>query len=411
MPAIRDYHFHLPFYHVDSDRNLKLLYAIRVLGDLIGKSVFLFLPLYLFELGTQFYFFESFPFNNFQKGIIFVACYYLTARIVGVFSSIISGQVIHKFGTRTSILIAYVCELGLLIMFNLSRSQPLLIFVAAVLFGLYLTFFFNAYHYLFSKAALKKHMGEDLGIVHFFLKIAAVIAPTFGGIVIVAWGYETLFLWGLVGVVLSMFLTLKMKDRTDGVSPTIQDFFVWIKSSIFFQKAISFAGRYMHDTAIALWPLYIFLLLGSADKVGFLYSLSLFLALLITFVTGLYIDHRGKTNRPFFVSGGILTLLWLLRINITNFWNIALVDTFDKLTSSFHWLFYDARFIGSGKGKMALPYFVYRELVISLTAVVVWSTVILIFVFSQNWNTLFVIGAIGVLLSLFIREAQDEKRK
>ena len=407
MPSFREYHFHLPYYQIDSDKSLHYLYAIRVLGDLIGKSIFLFLPLYLYQVGASFSWFNGFSLTDFQKGLIFVASYFLIARLVTAISAGFSGSFIHNQGTQRSLLVAYAFQAVLMISLKLMSIFPEFAILAAVCFGLYINFFFNAYHLLFANMAMRKHLGEDLGAIHFLLQITAVIAPALAGIVIVAWGYEVLFLWGLVGVMVGMILVLQMDSTKGGSRPNLSEFLDWMRGRVFMEKAVSFAGRYMHDAAIALWPLYVFLLLGSADKVGFLYSLSLFMALLVTFVTGLYIDHR-KSNRPFFISGGILSLIWLLRMNITSFWSIAMVDTFDKLTSSFHWLFYDKQFIGSGKGRKALAYFVYRELVISFVAVGMWSLVIVIFLFSKSWNALFIVASVGVLLSLFVREAKKK---
>jgi hypothetical protein len=403
MPWFRDYHFHLPFYQIDSDRTLHHLYAVRVLGDLIGKSVFLFLPLYLYQVGTNFSWFESLSLTGFQKGMILVAGFFLLARIATISTAIFSGRFIHQHGTRSSLLVSYMLKAVLILLLKLMLMVPELVVVAAIFFGLYLNFFFNAYHLLFANVSMRRHLGEDLGVIHFLLQLMSVVVPALSGAVIVAWGYDAIFLFGLVGVMLGIAVVMQMETTKGGSNPSLKEFWVWIRQAAFLEKAVSFAGRYVNDATLAIWPLYVFLLLGTADKVGFLYSFSLFLALMVTFVTGLYIDHR-KSNRPFFISGGILSLIWLLRINITSFWTIAIVDTFDKLTSSFHWLFYDKQFIGSGKGRKALAYFVYRELIISAAAIGLWSLVIGVFVVSNSWSTLFIIASVGVLLSLFIRE-------
>ena len=47
MPLHRSHHLHLPFLRVDNNKELRALYIMRVLRDLVNQSTFFFLPIFL----------------------------------------------------------------------------------------------------------------------------------------------------------------------------------------------------------------------------------------------------------------------------------------------------------------------------------------------------------------------------
>ena len=155
---------------------------------------------------------------------------------------------------------------------------------------------------------------------------------------------------------------------------------------------------------MALWPIYVFLFLNRVDRVGWLYSLSFLLAMLLSILMGIYIDH-SRHRRSFLVSGGVLSLLWIIRANVWSIWGMALVDAADRLIGNFHWLWYDTLLYRTGQTHHAWWYFTVRELVISLTGVVFWLAVGLTFILIENaWLGLFGLAAVGVLLSALMSD-------
>jgi len=95
---------------------------------------------------------------------------------------------------------------------------------------------------------------------------------------------------------------------------------------------------------------------------------------------------------------------------LINIWSITILNAFDKLTASFHWLFFDRSWILRGKGREALSYFTYRQMIYSFSAIIFWLTVAFLFYFFVfAWRSLFIIAALGVLLTLLIKEHHTEE--
>ena len=365
-----------------------------------------FLPLYFFNL--DFPFWDQFSLSPLQEGIFNIAILYALGRMVVFISAIPIGQSLSKFGIQHGFMMGHLSYALYLLLLFLSQQNPYLVIPAIIIDGIQINYFWSSYHYSLSRNSDEKKMGSNLGVIHFLLNVLAMISPALGGIIIASLGYPILFLIGLVIVLIGVVFSVLLDTVKVHVRIIWKEFFEWIQEPGFRKLAATFAGRYFNDAMISLWPLYLFILLGTTESVGYLYSLSLFFAMIISYSVGSFLDkHEGK--KPYFVSGSLISFLWVLRGFIFNIWTITVVNTLDKLTSSFHWLFFDKSWLLRGKGRQALSYFVYREMLQSLAGIVFWILVFVLFlVFGAAWKSLFVIAAIGVLLTLMIKGHKED---
>lgn len=406
MLRLREHHLQLPFWHVDSGRTIHALYATRVIRDLVNKIALFFFPIFLFQFGAQAPELMQLTLTSFQKGMLVIAGYYFLAQLTVLLSAIPIGTLIRNYTHERSFVFSYFLRALVFALLLFNQEHLWMVAVAALLDGVQSNFFWNSYHTVLSRVAKKKHMGQDLGALQFLLQLVAVLSPAIAGLVARYLGMDVLFLAALaLSLIGGIFaLALRLEPETDAVS--LAEFFRWLREVSFRKLSVSFAGRYINDIGLFMWPLYVYFLLGAVDKVGYLYSLSLFVSLLVTFFVGSYIDSHPK-KKPLMISGSALSFLWLARTQVWGVWGVGLVDVFDRLISNVHWLYFDTIFIRRGKGSQALSYFVYREIVLSVVGVVFWLLFGLIFIFFAGWNILFVLAAVGVLLSSIITEHKE----
>ncbi|AKM81025.1 MAG: Transporter, major facilitator superfamily [Candidatus Pacebacteria bacterium GW2011_GWF2_38_9] len=398
----------MPILHLNfqKTKNLKYIYAIRLVREFANQLMVFFLPLYFFNI--RFSFMSHFDLSPLQEGIFNVMIVLLLTRLVALFSAIPIAKILNKYGIRHGFLMGHLLYSLFVLCLYLSKANPYLVLTAAIIDGFQINFFWNSYYYSISRNSDQAKMGANLGAVNFLLHLLAMIAPALGGLIIVTLGYQTLFLLGLViilsGVIFSILLNnVKVKDKI-----SFKEFLTWLKEPGFKRLAVSFAGKYFNDASVSLWALYMFILLGSTEGVGYLYSLSLLLALLVSYTAGSFID-KHKNRKQFFISGGFLSIFWALRGFVVGIWSITILNAVDRLTSSFHWLFFDRSWILRGKGREALSYFVYREMIYSFAAIVFWLIVaILFYFFVFAWKSLFIVAGMGVLLTLLVKEHQGE---
>lgn len=407
MPRNREYHLHLPFLHIDTSArpNLRYLYGVRVSRDLVNKLALFFMPIFLFQFGKTSGLYAFLGLSEFNQGIISIASYYSMYGLIALITAIPLAQLVRKIGHQKVMVLSYLLRLVGLILLYLSTSHPFLIFIAVIFESSQSNLFWPSYHTILSQNTLKNHMGKDLGILQFLLQLVAVVSPAISGLVAVLTGLESIFLIALVGTLIGMLFTLFMDISYVKDEVSLHEFVSWLKESRFRKLTLSIMGRYINDATLYVWPLYVFIFLGSVDKVGYLYTISLFIAMIFTYFISVYIDHH-KSRKPFFLSGGMLSLLWLVRTQFLSVVSIALIDVIERLASNFHWLFFDTIMINRSKGSNALSYFVYREMVLHVTAMLFWVVFAAFFLFDFGWNSLFLFAAIGVALSLFMRDKE-----
>ncbi len=389
--------------------NLKYLYAIRLARELSTQLVIFFLPLYFFNLPLNLL--PDHQLSATQHGVINVAVlYFVTYAVVLLFSMPVA-QILLKYGIRTGFILGHLFYALFVLLLYLSKDNPWQVFGAMTAFGIQMNFFWNSYHYSLSRYSASTKMGTNLGAINFLLNLLAMISPALGGIIIVALGYETLFLLGLVIVLVGAAFAFMLEDVRVRDHISWREFRQWWRAPTFRKLSLTFAGKYINDASVNLWTLYMFVLLGSVKSVGLFYSLALFLALLVSYFIGPLLD-KNRGQRAFKLSGGMLSTFWLARALSVNIWTLTLINAFDKVTASFHWLFFDRAWILRGKGREALSYFVYRLMVYAMAAMVFWLVAGgLFYLFGSAWQSLFVLAAFGVLLTLLIKEHKEPEEE
>ena len=400
MPSFT--YLHLPRFRFDDSSNLRWLYAIRVNRNLIAQFSFFFLPIYLFLLGKD-QVFLNLELSPVQRGVAFIALYFLIARLTSLVLSVWLGKVICSMGMKWSFFWGHVFFIGLMGLLIWGYMNPQVVLWSAVVYGVQVHLYWDAYHTLISKLIHKKNLAENLGLLHFIVQLVSALTPAIGGLVAATYDYRGLFAISIFWSIFGAILSLRITDESRYSQPSWREFGQWLSEKRFIVLSISFFGRVFYDLALLIWPLYVFIILGTVEKVGFLYSASLTTALLMWLVVGYYIDHhRGR--RPFLISGGALSVLWVLRSMAVNAWTIGFSDLLDKLVSNFHWMFFDTIMFKRGQGDKAFSYFIYREAIVSLAEMIFWLTAASVFLLSGRWLTIFGLGSIGVLLSLLIRD-------
>ncbi len=407
MPLHRSHHLHLPFLRVDHNKELRALYIMRVLRDLVNQSTFFFLPIFLYKSGISL--FSHSQLNDFQSGLFLIAAYFFVVRFVMLLTGIGFGKYTARAGVKQAFIFSYLLRALMFACLFFASNSLIMLLVAAVLDGLNASLFWSSYYTLLSQHASKHNIGKDLGFIQTLLQAISAIAPALGGALAGYFGFDTLFLFALAATILSLFNIFHLKIGAIHDKVSLAEFIRWLRQSRFDRLALSYAGRYVNDATLFLWPLYVFFILGAVEKVGYLYTASLLIALIFSFLIGVYIDAH-KSKKPFLISGGILSIIWLLRTQAIAIWSIALVDTLDKLTASFHWLFFETLMIRRSQGSQVFSYFVYREVVRSIAAVLFWSVVAVLIFFSSGWQALFIVAALGVLFSLLVSDGGKHVR-
>lgn len=365
------------------------------------QMVGLFLPLFLFGIGRELEIKLSFGLTPFTSGVLFVVLYYLLQRLVVLLTAFPLGKLIGKLGYVGSMGVGTLLLCANYLGFYLAQSRPVFLILSFVCGGMSMVLYWVAHDSLFSQIAKPGQIGRDVGAITFLTKIVRVITPALGGILIVYFGYQTFFIFGLGVVILSLLPYFFIPHLKVQSMPSIRQFGTWFKEARFRKFALVQAGIYMDIVAVILWPIYVMLSVGAIERVGFIFSLVIFVSLVLTYLAGWLIDRRLGV-KFFILSGLVVSVSWLLRLFVRGAWDIVGVELVDKLGASMYKPCYDSFLLRRSKGKDVVPFFVYKEVLLSISAIILWSMAGLLFLLPSPWTGVFILGSLGILLSLFL---------
>ncbi len=168
-----------------------------------------------------------------------IALFFLVSRIVVLLTAIPIGKLIILFGYQKSLVIGAALQLLTFIALYYSDTQPFFVFPAMILEAVQLNFFWNSFHVVLSKSMLRHRLGQDLSTIQFLLQLIAVITPAVSGVIAVAFGLESLFLFGIVGTLISMLFAMGLEIGHERDTLSLLELRNWLKEPSYRNVSIS----------------------------------------------------------------------------------------------------------------------------------------------------------------------------
>ncbi len=260
-------------------------YIYLILRTIAFSLSALFLPIYLYvDKG----------YSLFQISIFFT----INQLLFSIFVPF-SGYIIKKIGVKHSIALhlPFISLFWYLLRFlsgNFVSDLPLIFFM----------FFIRtaskaptgAAQSLFIQNNLLKsgHFGHSLAIKNIILIMAAIISPICGGIIAMLFGFDMFFNVAIVimlSAAIPFFLT---KDKYFDIKYTPSKLFSFLKHEISKDYIASLAGLAIPEVVLWIfWPLFVFLIVGSTFKLGFVTSISSLIAIVATHFIGKKLDGKN----------------------------------------------------------------------------------------------------------------------
>ncbi len=363
------------------------LLTSNVITNIASGFFGVFLPIFLYEL--------------FNKNIQLVALYYLASQLLYLFFLPLGAQFLNKFGFKHSLQLSTVCGalyyLGLkvLTMENVHFIVPFLILIITIWRILY----WVPFHVDFAKFSGKRNKGKALGLMQSIISLIGVIAPVVAGFVIVKFGYDALFVVGVILYLSSLLPYVTIPKTREKFSWGY--FQTWKK--LFKKKHVGTTLAFMADGAesivgVIVWPIFVFIILkGDYVKIGSVSSAVVFLTMAMQLLMGKYADKKPKKS-ILKIGTFLYATVWLGKIFIITFFHIFLADMFHKFSKILLRIPFDAATyeIAVDQGHYIDEFTVLHEMAVSVGKSLMYiSIIILVFFISLKW--VFVLAAIAAL--------------
>lgn len=202
--------------------------------------------------------------------------------------------------------------------FSFADQIPGLIWLLAVLWGVFNTFFWFGYHLAFGYAARKSGSGSSMGIVILIRLIVQAAAPIAGGVLADAFGAESTVLV-VTGLILVSMVPLFFGSRQHS-HPRFD-----AKKSL--QKLLAPKHRWEFGAWIAhgaftivpvvAWPLVIALFFDDYTRLGIVSSISIVALMVLSQIIGRRLDRGGSAALLVSIGVLLLTIDAALKLGLT----------------------------------------------------------------------------------------------
>lgn len=353
---------------------------------------------------------------------LFVPLYVL--KITGSVTSIFLFYAVYHFGVIVSDypvaflvkwlgidLIGFLGALvraGFVFLLIQAEGEPFFLWLAAAVWGVTVSLTWLPFHWAFTVAEGDDgKYGKEVSRYRMVGKMAQLLGPLAGGMIVATLGFKSLFWLAMVLLVASglpLFL-----DRVRGRGMRLS----WEKMKGHLRRRkqakfwLSFVGGELESVVLGLaWPLFIFLAVQNYEVLGLIKSAATLVSIVLVWFLGKWIDRKGK---------GILhlgTLVNAFNILLRSFlvspFALFLVDSVYGMTSDLVITPFDSAFYEEAIKMRKLEFIVEREFVIHASGVMVCLVLAVLFLFEIGWFWIFLLAVVGVLMRNYILSPGEE---
>ncbi len=374
-------------------------YANGLLRAFVLALITIFVPVFVYERATATY-------GSVTIALLIVALYFFVQRLVTLIVDVPVSHIIEKIGFRRSVGISVIFLMAHLSALIAMRTNFAYIWVATMCLSLNLPFYWIARDSALSQDAASQKMGRAMAGIAVLEKIAALAGPFVAGMIILRWGFGTLFIIALVLLAVSAVPLMWMPHHTHKNGVSFTGFWLWVTGRRYFHQAVSQAGAAMEDYGLGVfWPLSLFIIGFNAGTLGAVFSGVAIVSVAVQYVSGIVFDRlRRRGHEMDEVVFGFATvgtaLVWLVRLFISTVFQVVAVDSFGQLFQTVYYGFQSDYAHLGGKRMGSIAFWVYLQMTYSIVALFAFGLMAVGVYFGVWKELLFLSTAWWVLVSV-----------
>ena len=363
---------------------LASIFLLHLGSSLVG----IFIPIYIFKI---------------TQGLGWVLAFYLVFNLTVVVFSLPIARLVAKFGSDWIAFSGTIPRIAFFVFLILAEKDPVFFLWAAILLGLAVPLYWLPFHLNVVGSNHKLTFGKDTARISLVGKLGAIIGPIIGGLIIQTMGFTPLYLLGLFLIIASGFPLFF--DKYEFKFPDIS-LKTLSKNLPFKQMPRLFLGYFgagmttrVYDI---IWPIYVFILIGSYQFLGIITSISLLASFILLIMAGNLTDRFGSKIFRWSVPLNFINLL--IRPILSGQFFLFLIDFAYQLVGIFIWVPLDGLGYYTAVQTKRLEFFLARELalhagsflaILMLIPLVNLSRLDLVLAFALGAFSLLLLGQLG----------------
>lgn len=385
---------HKIFYTGVHRDGIRAIFWGNTIRQFAAAAVGFFVPVFVYKVGYLAYG------NSFVAGLRTLISFLLLTQITIFALSFFVEYIIDSIGFRWTLLISSFLLFMKFILLTFAEADLTFLWIAAIVSGIVTTTYWVSRHALFGEDQDVARVGSALGFLLLLSQLTAIVGPVIGGVIASLFGFARLFQLGLVLALLSgipfFFMRHHRRHHPDG----LPGFMNKLRDPVNFPLILGWIGNSWDDNLyINFWPLYVFLVVGAVEKLGIVTSAVAVVSMIISYVAGRFFDRTRFKKQVFLAGAGASTLVWPIKAFAQGFWSIFAVDSLHSIVGSFYWIPFLSQIYRFSFRRDTVAFFAFREVVWSV-GIIAFLLLAFLITFSWSWVLIFLLGGLGVLLSM-----------
>lgn len=378
--------FVFPHYFTHSlRRELVELYASASIADFALSMVLLFEPVF---------FVTVLGWSITKTLLFFAAVYGLYIVLIPV-----GAATTAKHGYEHSMLFSIPFQISYWACLFFLPMYPALIFLAPLLYALQKSFFWPAFHSDMARYTERDQRAREFSGFSALIHIVYIAGPFLGGLISENLGIRLLLVIASV-VYFTMFIPMFSTPEVFKYKPyhfriTLSYF------KKFPREFLAYFGYGEELYLLAIWPVFIFLTVGSFLYFGAVLATTMLISTVILLYIGRRVDFEGK-RMPFMIGASSIALIWLARIFASSVLLVVVVDVLSRIARDVFSVSMVSNFYDRANDEHVLPYVVFFEQSLSFGKLAAALIGAALFALTQSFIPLFVAGALFSLLFFFL---------
>lgn len=363
------------------------LYSNRVIQQVAGGLIGVFLPIFLF--------------GYFSGSIHKVLLFYIANFVLfGLFVPL-GAMLMSRIGLKISMILGSLFLVGYFVfLYLLSNNWFLALFLALGAVTLFRVLYWIPYHTDFAEFTDRRSRGKEIALLVSITTLVSVFLPFIAGLILNKFDFSILFLISIIIASISIFPILLLRSVREKYSYSYLQTFKELFSRKNRKLFLAFSGDGAETmVGIIIWPIFIFQLLkGNYLSVGIITSLIILASIALRLIIGALTDKMSK--RRLIKVGSILYFIgWIGKVFVQTAFHIFVVSSYHSFAAivrrtPFTTLMYEQ---AADRGHYVDEYTVLREVALNIGRVLMLILLFILFYF-VGLAAAFILAAIASLL-------------
>jgi MFS family permease len=351
--------------HYFLNRELSELYMTVALRTFALSLISIFVPIYLLNLGYS---------------LVDVLVFYIVFCVLHSVFSFFAAKLSLKIGLKHSIAMSmpFLILFYILLYTLTSYNWPLALL--ALVAGAQNALFWVAFHMDFTKFSAKKVRGEEFSMLKIITSVLNVIGPMVGAAIISFISFHYLFLFVSSLLIISLIPLFYSKDTRVKHDFSLEKM---VKSSSLKNFVVFMGSGAEFGATAVIWPLFIFLIVGTYLSLGIITSIATFLSLITVYLVGRMCDRFDR--RRILKFGSVAhSMAWFFKSVASTGPQVVLINSVSGIIDSFKDIPYNAMVYDKASKKSMVEFIVFREIALHIGKMIFFALIILLVVLSRG---------------------------